>query len=64
LATEYAKYQQHLKGLIISNMMISCPDYGKYANEVLAKQLDLKVLARIRAIEAKGILLTPNIWLY
>jgi proline iminopeptidase len=55
LATEYAlKYQQHLKGLIISNMMVSCPAYGKYANEVLAKQFDPKILARIRAIEAKG----------
>lgn len=55
LATEYAlKYQQHLKGLIISNMMVSCPAYGKYANEVLARQFDPKVLARIRAIEAKG----------
>lgn len=54
LATEYAlKYQQHLKGLIISNMMVSCPAYGKYANEVLAKQFDPKVLARIRDIEAK-----------
>jgi proline iminopeptidase len=55
LATEYAlKYQQHLKGLIISNMMVSGPAYGKYANEVLAKQFDPKVLARIHAIEAKG----------
>jgi proline iminopeptidase len=55
LATEYAlKYQQHLKGLIISNMMVSCPAYGKYANDVLARQFDPKVLARIRAIEAKG----------
>lgn len=54
LATEYAlKYQQHLKGLIISNMMVSCPDYGKYAEEVLAKQFDPKVLARIRDIEAR-----------
>jgi proline iminopeptidase len=55
LALEYAfKYQQNLKGLIISNMMASCPDYGKYADDVLAKQFDPKVLARIRAIEAKG----------
>jgi proline iminopeptidase len=55
LALEYAlKYQQNLKGLIISNMMSSCPDYGKYADNVLAKQFDPKVLARIRAIEAKG----------
>ena len=29
------KYQQHLKGLIISNMVPSIPDYVKYANEVL-----------------------------
>lgn len=55
LALEYAlKYQQNLKGLIISNMMASCPDYGKYANDVLSKQFDPKILARIRAIEAKG----------
>lgn len=71
LATEYAlKYQQHLKGLIISNMMSSCPDYGKYADEVLAKQMDAKVLDTIRAIEAKKDfgnpkymeLLTPNFY--
>src|SRR6476469_2035086 len=38
LAAEYAfKYQQNLKGLIISNMMKSCPDSGRYADEVLAK---------------------------
>ncbi|WP_337044292.1 proline iminopeptidase-family hydrolase [Emticicia sp. 17c] len=54
LAMEYAlKYQQHIKGLIISNMMSSCPDYGKYADSVLAPQFDPKVLARIREIEAK-----------
>jgi proline iminopeptidase len=54
LAMEYAlKYQKNLKGLIISNMMSSCPDYGKYGAEVLSKQFDPKVLARIRAIEAK-----------
>ncbi len=55
LALEYAlKYQEHLKGLIISNMMSSCPDYGKYADDVLAKQMDPKVLDTIRMIEAKG----------
>lgn len=61
LAMEYAlKYQQHLKGLIISNMMASAPDYGKYAVEVLAKQMDPKVLARIRAIEAKSDFSNPE----
>ena len=54
LAMEYAlKYQQNLKGLIISNMMASAPEYGKYANDVLAKQMDPAVLKEIRAIEAK-----------
>ncbi|KUJ61310.1 proline iminopeptidase [Flavobacteriaceae bacterium CRH] len=52
LAAQYAlKYQQNLKGLIISNMMMSAIEYDKYAKEVLAKQLDPKVLARIREIE-------------
>jgi len=61
LAMEYAqKYQRNLKGLIISNMMMSVPDYGKYANDVLAKQFDPKVLARIRAIEAKGDFKNPE----
>ena len=35
-------------------MMSSCPAYGKYAEEVLAKQMNPKVLDTIRAIEAKG----------
>ncbi len=52
LATEYAlKYQQHLKGLIISNMMSSCPQYGRYADEVLAKQMPPAVLDSIVKIE-------------
>lgn len=55
LALEYAlKHQQHLKGLIISNMMASAPEYGKYADEVLAKQLPTDVLQKIRTIEEKG----------
>lgn len=54
LAMQYAlKYQDNLKGLIISNMMSSCPDYGKYAENVLSKQFDPKVLDTIRQIEAK-----------
>lgn len=52
LAAQYAlKYQQNIKGLIISNMMMSAPEYDKYAKGVLAKQLDPKVLARIRELE-------------
>ncbi len=61
LATEYAlKYQDNIKGLIISNMMSSCPLYGKYADEVLAKQMDPKVLDTVRAIEAKGDFANPK----
>ncbi len=38
LSIEYAlKYQQHLKGLVISNMTASIPAYLKYVNELRAK---------------------------
>ena len=54
LAMQYSlKYQHHLKGLIVADMMASCPDYGKYANDVLAKQINPDVLKQIREIEAK-----------
>ena len=55
LGMQYAlKYQHNMKALLVANMMASCPEYGRYAQEVLAKQMDPKVLAEIRAIEAKG----------
>nr|WP_294908362.1 proline iminopeptidase-family hydrolase [uncultured Lacibacter sp.] len=55
LGMEYAlKYQHNMKGLIVANMMASAPAYGRYAQEVLAKQMDPAVLAEVRAIEAKG----------
>ena len=61
LGTEHAlKYQQNIKGLIIADMVASCPDYGRYANEVLAKQMDPKVLAEIRGIEAKNDFSNPR----
>ncbi len=61
LAMEYAlKYQQHMKGLIVANMMASATDYGKYASEVLAPQMDSPVLAEIRALEAKGDFTNPR----
>lgn len=54
LAMEYSmKYQDHLKGLIISNMMSSSPEYGAYAENVLSKQMDPKVLKEVKALEAK-----------
>jgi proline iminopeptidase len=52
LAMEYAlKYQDNLKGLIISNMVPSIPDYMKYNEEVLAPQLPEDVLQKIMAYE-------------
>ena len=61
LAMQYAlKYQDNLKGLIISNMMMSCPAYGKYAQEVLAPQFDPKILDTIRQIEAKADFKNPK----
>jgi len=54
LAMEYAlKYQQNMKGLLVANMMASAPDYGKYADKVLSKQMKPEVLAEIRLLEAK-----------
>ncbi len=55
LAMEYAlKHQQHLRGLIISNMMASVPAYNAYARDVIMPAMDPDVLARIQAFEAAG----------
>lgn len=52
LAMEYAfKYQKNLKGLIISNMMASAPDYNKYAEEVLGPKLPKEVFEQIKTFE-------------
>ena len=52
LAMEYAlKYQQHLKGLVISNMMSSIPEYNAYAQEVLGPQMDPEIYKEVRALE-------------
>jgi proline iminopeptidase len=53
LAIEYAlKYPQHLKGLIISNMMDSIPAYNAYASKVLMPAMDQKKLAEVKRLEA------------
>ncbi|MGN6742800.1 MAG: proline iminopeptidase-family hydrolase [Amnibacterium sp.] len=55
LATEYAvHHQEHLKGLVISNMMSSAPLYNRYAHEVLMPAMDQSVLAEIQRFEAEG----------
>lgn len=54
LGLEYAiKYQENLKGLIISNMVSSIPDYIDYANKVLGPQLPEEVLKKIKFYEQK-----------
>ena len=61
LAMEYSmKYQNNMKGLIISNMMASCPEYDKYANEVLSKQMKPEVLAELMKLEANNDFSNPK----
>jgi len=71
LAMEYAlKYQDNIKGIIVADMVASIPDYNKYADDVLAKQMDPKVFAEIMDIEKNKDfnnpryeeLLTPNFY--
>jgi len=53
LGMEYAlKYQQNLKGLIVSNMMASIPAYNQYAENVIMPQMDPAILAELKAFEA------------
>ena len=53
LAMEYAlKYQQNLKGVVISNMMASIPAYVRYAETELMPAMDQKALAEIKKLEA------------
>lgn len=54
LAMEYAlKYQENLKGLIISNMMANAPKYTAYANEVLGPKMDPAIFKEIMNLEKK-----------
>jgi proline iminopeptidase len=61
LGMEYAlKYQRHMRGLVVANMMASAPEYGRYAEEVLALQFDSAVLEEIRSIESAGDFSNPR----
>jgi proline iminopeptidase len=61
LALEYAlKYQQHIKGLVISNMVTDIPQYNEYAKKVLMPQMDQPALAEIQALEARGDFSNPR----
>src|SRR4051794_39191901 len=51
LAIEYAlAHQEHLKGLVISNMMASIPAYNAYANDVLIPAQDPDTIAEVKAM--------------
>lgn len=55
LAIEYAlKYQQNLKGLVISNMMSSIPAYNEYAQHTLMPAMNQTALAEIKSLEVAG----------
>jgi proline iminopeptidase len=55
LGMEYAlHHQEHLRGLVISNMMASVPAYNAYAEQVLMPKMDQAALAEIKALEAAG----------
>ncbi|MCK4992538.1 MAG: proline iminopeptidase-family hydrolase, partial [Bacteroidales bacterium] len=55
LAMEYAlEHQDKIKGLIISNMMSSVPEYNRYAQEVLGPRMDPEVLQEIKELEAQN----------
>ena len=61
LAVEYAlRYQQHLKGLVISNMMMSIPAYNDYAARTFLAAMDPDVVAELRAMEAAGTTTDPR----
>lgn len=61
LAMEYAlKHQSKLKGLIISNMVASIPDYQQYSDSVLAPKLEPAVFEEIMTYERAGDYTNPR----
>jgi proline iminopeptidase len=61
LAIEYAlAHQDHLKALVISNMMSSAPAYTAYAEQVLMPQMDQAALSEIKSLESRGLTEDPR----
>jgi proline iminopeptidase len=61
LATEYAlRHQEHLRAVVISNMMSSVPAYNAYAEQVLMPAMDQVALTEIKALEASGDIENPR----
>jgi proline iminopeptidase len=61
LTMEYAlHHQEHLRGIVISNMMASVPAYNAYAEQTLMPTMDQAALAEIKDLEAKGDIENPR----
>ena len=61
LGIEYAlAHQEHLRGLVISNMMADVPAYNAYARDVLMPEMDQAALREIQALEAAGDIENPR----
>jgi proline iminopeptidase len=53
LGIEYTlRYQEHVKGLIVSNMMSSIAAYNAFATDVLMPEMDQEALREIKSMEA------------
>ena len=61
LAMEYAlKYQQHVKGLIVSNMCASGKEFNRYIQEVLVKKIPSSALDSINLLAARNDYANPK----
>ena len=61
LALEYAlAHGENLKGLVISNMVPSIPDYNEYAKNVLMPKMDPAVLKEVLELEQRGEFESPR----
>jgi len=61
LAMEYAlKYQQHLKGLVVSNMCSSGKEFNRYIQQVLVKQLPSSALDTLNILAARNDYANPR----
>jgi proline iminopeptidase len=61
LAMEYAlKYQQHVKGLIVSNMCASGKEFNRYIQEVLVKQIPKSALDSINLLATRNDYANPR----
>ena len=61
LAIEYAlHHQEHLRAMVISNMVSSVPAYNAYAEQVLIPARNPGALAEIKSLETSGYIQYPG----